>query len=433
MLTMEEVMREWNGEEVNERGLPPGFRFHPTDEELITFYLATKVFHGSFSGVDIAEVDLNRCEPWELPDRAKMGEREWYFFSMRDRKYPTGLRTNRATGAGYWKATGKDREVYGASSGAVVGMKKTLVFYRGRAPRGVKTRWVMHEYRLHGPLSYRHSCKEEWVICRIFHKRGEKKSGIFQGQEQLPSSPIPNTSTSLPPCPEPTPTIYSHHHPPFFIQQHPQESHLKSLLNPPLCSPSSQSHIFAPNALQAPLMPLVALPPSTTAAAAASTTTINKITDAHQRLSPYSINFKSFLSHQDYYCTNGKEEHHPAQQLLITTSTDNPRQYKTEANFYHAFQLPLHPNNNINFHSQCVDKTSQLPPHSLPQPLPHPLPPSQYLSFGLDCSMLGLTADMAALEKTAGLLMADPHIKSTGESWQMNSVCRNIDVHASPH
>lgn len=65
---MEEVMSELMGrEEVNEQGLPPGFRFHPTDEELITFYLASKVYNGAFCGVDIAEVDLNRCEPWELP------------------------------------------------------------------------------------------------------------------------------------------------------------------------------------------------------------------------------------------------------------------------------------------------------------------------------------------------------------------------------
>ncbi|KAA3467192.1 protein CUP-SHAPED COTYLEDON 3-like [Gossypium australe] len=159
MLAVEEVLSELGGEEVNEQGLPPGFRFHPTDEELITFYLASKVFNGSFCGVDIAEVDLNRCEPWELPDVAKMGAREWYFFSLRDRKYPTGVRTNRATGAGYWKATGKDREVYSASTGALLGMKKTLVFYKGRAPRGVKTMWVMHEYRLDGDFSCRHTCK----------------------------------------------------------------------------------------------------------------------------------------------------------------------------------------------------------------------------------------------------------------------------------
>ncbi|KAF9623703.1 hypothetical protein IFM89_003848, partial [Coptis chinensis] len=116
--------------------LPPGFRFHPTDEELITQYLSKKVVDSCFNARAIGEVDLNKCEPWELPWRAKMGEKEWYFFCVRDRKYPTGLRTNRATEAGYWKATGKDKEIYRAKT--LVGMKKTLVFYKGRAPKGEK-------------------------------------------------------------------------------------------------------------------------------------------------------------------------------------------------------------------------------------------------------------------------------------------------------
>ncbi|KAH6835473.1 NAC Apical domain transcriptional regulator superfamily protein [Perilla frutescens var. hirtella] len=181
--------------ERDETHLPPGFRFHPTDEELITYYLLKKVLDSSFTTRAIAEADLNKSEPWHLPGKAKMGEKEWFFFSLRDRKYPTGLRTNRATEAGYWKATGKDREIYSSKTCALVGMKKTLVFYRGRAPKGEKTNWVMHEFRLEGKLAYHYlSRTSEWVISRVFQKTGAAKKRPCDGAPEV-SSPC---SVSLP-------------------------------------------------------------------------------------------------------------------------------------------------------------------------------------------------------------------------------------------
>ncbi|XP_061361249.1 protein CUP-SHAPED COTYLEDON 2-like [Gastrolobium bilobum] len=193
----------------NDAHLPPGFRFHPTDEELITYYLLKKVLDSTFTGRAIAEVDLNKCEPWELPEKAKMGEKEWYFFSLRDRKYPTGLRTNRATEAGYWKATGKDREIYSSKTCSLVGMKKTLVFYRGRAPRGEKSNWVMHEYRLEGKFAYHYlskSSKDEWVISRVFQKSttggGSTVSATISGSKKVQRI-TSNSSANMSLCPEP--------------------------------------------------------------------------------------------------------------------------------------------------------------------------------------------------------------------------------------
>ncbi|KAJ0432959.1 putative transcription factor NAM family [Helianthus annuus] len=151
--------------------LPPGFRFHPTDDELIIHYLYRKVCDASFVSRAIGDVALTRFEPWDLPLRAKTGEKEWYFFCVKDRKYPTGLRTNRATEMGYWKATGKDKQIYKAKT--LVGMKKTLVFYKGRAPKGEKTNWVMHEFRLDGELAIKDLSKPEkgeWVISKVFEK-----------------------------------------------------------------------------------------------------------------------------------------------------------------------------------------------------------------------------------------------------------------------
>ncbi|CAN6374507.1 unnamed protein product [Urochloa humidicola] len=157
--------------------LPPGFRFHPTDDELVNYYLLRKCGGLPLAAPVIAEVDLYKFDPWNLPEKAMGGEKEWYF-SPRDRKYPNGSRPNRAAGAGYWKATGADKPV---GSPRPVAIKKALVFYAGKPPKAVKTNWIMHEYRLADVDRSAAARKktnnnalrlDDWVLCRIYNKKG---------------------------------------------------------------------------------------------------------------------------------------------------------------------------------------------------------------------------------------------------------------------
>ncbi|KAG8501701.1 hypothetical protein CXB51_003880 [Gossypium anomalum] len=167
--------------------LPPGFRFHPTDDELVNHYLCRKCASQPISVPIIAEIDLYKFDPWQLPDMALYGEKEWYFFSPRDRKYPNGCRPNRAAGTGYWKATGADKPI---GKPKALGIKKALVFYAGKAPRGVKTNWIMHEYRLanvdrSAGKKSNNLRLDDWVLCRIYNKKGSIEKHFPSEQKSL--------------------------------------------------------------------------------------------------------------------------------------------------------------------------------------------------------------------------------------------------------
>ncbi|XP_010511513.1 PREDICTED: NAC domain-containing protein 86 isoform X1 [Camelina sativa] len=172
--------------------MPPGFRFHPTDEELVIYYLKRKINGRTIELEIIPEIDLYKCEPWDLPGKSLLPSKdlEWFFFSPRDRKYPNGSRTNRATKAGYWKATGKDRKVN--SHSRTVGTKKTLVYYRGRAPHGSRTDWVMHEYRLEEQeCESKSGIQDAYALCRVF-----KKSGLTNKIEEKQHHVMKNKATT---------------------------------------------------------------------------------------------------------------------------------------------------------------------------------------------------------------------------------------------
>ncbi|KAL5177852.1 Transcription factor JUNGBRUNNEN 1 [Glycine soja] len=181
----------------------PGFRFHPTDEELVGFYLQRKVDKKPLKIELIKQVDIYKYDPWDLPKVNSFGEKEWYFFCIRGRKYRNSVRPNRVTRSGFWKATGIDKSIYCVKEPhECIGLKKSLVYYRGSAGKGTKTDWMMHEFRLPPNAKSNPNDLQEaevWTLCRIFKRIPSFKKYTPNLKDSTPvTKPNPvnsNTST----------------------------------------------------------------------------------------------------------------------------------------------------------------------------------------------------------------------------------------------
>lgn len=69
MMMMEVENKNIAKEEEEEDVELPGFRFHPTDEELVGFYLRRKVEKRPIRLDLIKLVDIYKFDPWDLPSR----------------------------------------------------------------------------------------------------------------------------------------------------------------------------------------------------------------------------------------------------------------------------------------------------------------------------------------------------------------------------
>ncbi|MED6187093.1 hypothetical protein PIB30_073086 [Stylosanthes scabra] len=153
--------------------MPPGFRFQPTDEELVFQYLKCKVFSFPLPASIIPEINLSNYDPWDLPGNCDEHQ-EMYLFSSKEAKHRNGSRMNRTTTSGYWKATGSDKRITSSNNNnnednnGILGIRKTLVFYQGKSPNGTRTHWIMHEYRLASTNGYDIG---DWVLCRLSVKK----------------------------------------------------------------------------------------------------------------------------------------------------------------------------------------------------------------------------------------------------------------------
>lgn len=65
----EREMEEKSDAEKVDDVMLPGFRFHPTDEELVGFYLKRKIQQRSLPIELIKQVDIYKYDPWDLPSK----------------------------------------------------------------------------------------------------------------------------------------------------------------------------------------------------------------------------------------------------------------------------------------------------------------------------------------------------------------------------
>lgn len=99
---------------------------------------------------------------------------QWFFFCPMQQREAQGGRPTRTTASGYWKATGTPVRVFSSSNTVqVIGIKKTMVFYHGKAPHGMKTEWKMNEYKALRPdqddaNSFRVRIQNQNSECCIF-------------------------------------------------------------------------------------------------------------------------------------------------------------------------------------------------------------------------------------------------------------------------
>ncbi|KAJ8542359.1 hypothetical protein K7X08_017225 [Anisodus acutangulus] len=157
--------------------LPPGFSFDPTDEELVLYYLKSKLaaslpFYPS--SINIPVLDFSSSDPWELNEKALWSKNQWYFFSQ--------VKENiRATRKGYWKELNMNEPIILISCGEkIVGIKKYFVYYINNIHEEVQTSWIMEEFHLSSNNSFEKRENEklsEWVLCRV-HESNSDSQGI---------------------------------------------------------------------------------------------------------------------------------------------------------------------------------------------------------------------------------------------------------------
>ncbi|KAK0582076.1 hypothetical protein LWI29_021253 [Acer saccharum] len=205
--------------------IPMGYKFQPTDEELVSYFLFNKIFAETddpFNDVDkfsVREGDLygsqDPCDIWNLygGDNLEDGK-PLYLFTRLKKVSSNGSRISRRVGSGTW--AGEDSGDTITSQNYVVGVKKRFRYENKKSPDNGA--WIMHEFAVDPTLLRQHQKPDDIVLCRMKKNPvAEKKKRKLQ--QVLNSEPW--MSSKNPKLVEPQPV-------PISVQQYQQAAEFNS-------------------------------------------------------------------------------------------------------------------------------------------------------------------------------------------------------------
>ncbi|GER25741.1 NAC domain containing protein 47 [Striga asiatica] len=189
--------------------VPPGFQFSPRDDELI-HYLSLKINNESLPRTKIHDVEFYKFDPDILAEMYKPSGKNqyWYFFTKRQKKYKSGSRPNRVAGNGYWRASCANKPIIHKDK--EIGLRKSLVHYRGKPGKHTKTGWIMNEFLIKGE-------EDNWAICKMSKTgkagKGPKGKAIIDENKDSNTNKVILPDLSSEPSPTSSPQIQATHFP----------------------------------------------------------------------------------------------------------------------------------------------------------------------------------------------------------------------------
>ncbi|KAL0344169.1 UNVERIFIED_CONTAM: NAC domain-containing protein 83 [Sesamum angustifolium] len=161
--------------------LPIGFRFHPTDQELLLHYLKRKLYSLPLPPSLIPDhFDVFHSNPWDLP-----GE-EILLLQNKDEFYDQCSLIS--SDCGYWKSSAKDKQVMAPPPTAtnpnlLIGIKKSFLFYHGKTSPLLKTQWFLHQFCLVASFTPPYLLPQklmmqvgDWVVCRMYQRKRKARN-----------------------------------------------------------------------------------------------------------------------------------------------------------------------------------------------------------------------------------------------------------------